>query len=232
MALREEEDRDDHDHHELRHQRDPEHLDRDLDIEVGERSHERHPEQRQPDPRDVDPVLRELQLQIARKPAQQRHAEERVGDHQREARHHPERPAQAVAHERVHAAGSADLLRHLDVADREDRQDDGREREGRRPVRTVSVRHRVRGVEKEDGERRSAGDAQEEHSGQSDRTPLQLVDVTSLPDVDMGLCHARTSYRMSATRKRREIDRNQTRSARRCPPGAAGISRQNGSLHL
>jgi hypothetical protein len=78
--------------------------------------------------------------------------------------------------ERVEAARGADLARHRHVADREDREDDGREQERGRGVEPGAEAGGERDVEQHCRDRRGAGDGDEDHAHQPDRVRLQPID--------------------------------------------------------
>ena len=115
-----------------------------LDVEIGQADHEGDADQGDPEPVDLPAVLQELALRERREPSEQRHAEDRITDHQRVAGHQAEGLAEPVADIGVHAAGRPDLLGHLGVGDREDREHDRREREGTGSAAARSERHRER----------------------------------------------------------------------------------------
>ena len=185
-------DREDEDDRELREERDAEDLGRQLDVEVAHQHHAGDAAEREVDPGDVDgredveEALRERDLQERREPADERGREERVGRRQRHAGHQPELGAEAVADVREHAARRAQLARHLDVADREDRQDDGGEEEARRRAQLVAGADREREVEHEDGERGRPRHAQEQDADQAELAAFQQMDVVARTDVHRG----------------------------------------------
>jgi hypothetical protein len=81
-----------------------------------------------------------------------------------------------VRDQRVEAAGRADLARHRDVADREDREDDRREQERGRRVEAGAEARGERDVEEHRGDRRSAGHGDEDHAHQADGARLEAID--------------------------------------------------------
>ena len=169
------EDRED-DH--LADQRGAEDLHRQLDVEVAEDADQHRREQRERDPRDLpaEPVV-EVRGREVREAAEQRDLEQRVGERAGEAGRQPELAPEAVRDERVEAAGGADLLRHRDVPDREDREDDRREQERGRGVEAGAEARRERDVEQHRRDGRGARHRDEDHPPQPDRVGLQAIDA-------------------------------------------------------
>ncbi len=164
-------------------ERDAEYARREADVEVGQhRDQADHPE-REPEPADLDAVLRELQVEEVGEAAAERRLEHRVRDDGGEGGAHAELAAEAVADERVEAARGRDLARHRAVPDREDREHDRREQEAGRRADAVPVADRDRHVEQHRRDGRRSRHREEEHAHQPDGVLVQEVDVLPHRDV-------------------------------------------------
>jgi hypothetical protein len=122
----------------------------------------------------AEPVV-EVRRREVREPAEQRDLEQRVGERPADAGRQAELTPEPVRDEGVEAAGGAHLLRHRDVADGEDGEDDRREQERGRRVEPGAEAGRERDVEQHRGDRRCSGHRDEDHPPQADGVRLEPI---------------------------------------------------------
>ena len=162
---------------ELADQGGAQHLHGELDVEPAQHADQERRAHCEQDPRDIPAEPRaEVRHGEVGEPAQQRDLEQGVGERARDAGREPQLTAEAVRDERVEAAGGANLARHRDIADREDREDDRREQERGRGVEAGAEAGGERHVEQHRGDGRSAGHRDEDHAHQADGPGLEAVD--------------------------------------------------------